>query len=222
MKILMILISGFILGAHAQGSVTIQSEVQQYLETFINQVSDELHVIIDASQARAGQFYDGLNSLKSKVDASLNSLGSQGKKAAKKINDEIDKLIKNMEKEFSDRTMRPKVKDSIGYIQSHYLDPIEKYIKSLKSAVDKNKKAMKCWDNNKNVLKAILDSAAAQTNTVIQPVVANLDSQVRAVAKKINDVVARIESEVKTKCGKSSTCVMQYVKVSVLSTSAFS
>lgn len=217
MKFFIILIFGLVAisGSSAQtGSAKIQNEVDAFLKTFTTTVTSQVNSIISAVHTRAGQYYSAYQSLKDRIGTALSALGSQGQQIAQQINSEADKLIESLHDLYSSANLQTKVNQTLAFIKSNYLDPIQKHIDTLKTAVDVNPKSIKCWENSKNDLSDILNSAASDLGSVINKDLATVDSKAKALAKKIEDAVNRIENEVKAKCGSSGSCYVQYVKLS--------
>lgn len=125
-----------------------------------------------------------------------------------KINDDVEILIRGLERDFCEASLQSKLQNSVDFIRHHYFEPIQSFINALEAAIVENPKAVKCWDRNK---KNFLSAAITDVESALSDDAATLDSQIQELVKQVNEAVLKIDSDVKQQCGSQAVCIVNYV-----------
>lgn len=193
-------------------SERILSETREILENFSTQVSSHFHSLKINLQSRANEHKDEFAAWKNQTAAGLKLFGVQGNEISQLISKELDRMIKDFVKEFSEETLQPKISIGIHYMQSNYVDSVHGYINLLKTAIERNSQAQNCWNDNKKNFKDIFDNAASEMRTAFEQNVVKLDSLIQTTAQLFNEALLRTYGDVKIECGTENTCIYNYVR----------
>lgn len=221
MKFLILLVAAAIFAngtsAISIGSLRIDSEIRNYTLNIAIELSTQASRITRNIQVRGEQYYNSYIKLRNELSARLTPLGINGIILGARIVAEADTIVIALLNEFNDFMMQIKVITSLGQIRDKFSAELQKRINELEDAVDANSTAIKCWDDNKAELGALLQKALSQGRNVTEENLQNLDGSIRNFAKKVEDGIARVASEVLTQCGPVGSCIVKYVSKPCLS-----
>lgn len=102
MKFFVVLVAAVITfsGVYAQTSAAdrLESEALAFLGNFVLRASNDFNSLKQGIGSRAGYYYDAFTSLKDEETAAIISLTTEGADIARKIINEVDKIIQTLKK----------------------------------------------------------------------------------------------------------------------------
>lgn len=210
---LFIVLNGSSAQLQSQASLRIQREFSEYVFNVETQAVNSANTLRTAIQARLNQFFNQYVTLRDRIGSRLNSLGVEGKAIAAKINKDVSSLVESLKNDTSDASLQPKVNQVLASLQSAYLDPIEKDIEDVRSAVNKNPRLIQCWDNNKGQLVTQFNKVLQRAQIVINAGLSQLDNHIVSLGNHVSIAVMKIEYDVDSKCEDDTTCIKAYVRI---------
>lgn len=189
----------------------LDREVGSYVFQLRRQAFSDARKYTGAVQSRVRRYLSEYSKLRATIGEALNQLGPRGQEIARKIDTDVKGLIDSVWAAFNGKAMQAKAKEALGDVKALYIDPLKADYDSLKKAVEANPEAIKCWDDNKAALKAIVDSVANQVRSAIDSNLKDLDVKAKVVVDKIGAAVARIETQIRSIC-TNTDCVVDYVR----------
>lgn len=192
-------------------ALRVSAEALQMFNSFKAKALKEIKSFESDIQTRVSQYYNELTRIKSQIESKLNKLGSKGSEILSAINDDIDLQIDSLKTQFDSETLETEINWILGSLKSQFIDPLPNNIEWWKNAVNINKKAAKCWDNNKAGVKSLVDNIFQDMQTVIKNDRAEWNAQIKALVKQIREAVDKIEKEVQVKCKSNQACTLLYV-----------
>lgn len=224
MKVLVILaaLSAVFATCSAISAESLRVEVEFRTQMF----ELEIAIITQASnisrniQSRVDPYRVAYSRLRDEVGTSLLLLPG-GINAALKINAEANNIITSLLTEFSDYKILTTILNRVNEIRKTFVTVLENEIKLLEDEIDKNPKAVKCWDENKGAMRDLVKKALKDGVESVNKNLVNLQANVTTIVSSVGGTISKIRVDVGA-CGlnivniqSAIECFTKFVRISV-------
>lgn len=197
----------------SQGSLRIDREIKQFTEGVKARSLSIARDVIKRVQASPTQFFDQFQTVQERIITRLNGLGPEGASIASNITNDIVSLSDRLKNEFSDGNLNSKAIQFLRNLETRSLKPISDSVESLKQAVDGNPKFIKCWDQNKGLLKQLINKTLRESVNIIQDILPNLKIRTDKWARRVIENIQNAEIYVEQNCSDVN-CTADFVRFS--------